>query len=98
MKSPEEWTNFYIISFLCILFSLNYINAQELKFKSISVENGLSQSTVNCMIEDRYGFLCVGTQDGLNRFDGYHFIIFRHDSKDLNSISDDNVWSMFEDN
>ena len=98
MKSPEEWTNFYIISFLCILFSLNYINAQELKFKSISVENGLSQSTVNCMIEDRYGFLWFGTQDGLNRFDGYHFKIFRHDSKDLNSISDDNVWSMFEDN
>lgn len=73
------------------------VNAQEIKFKHLSVEDGLSQSVVNCMLQDRTGFLWFGTQDGLNRFDGYQFKVFRNDSKDANSISSNNIWSIFED-
>jgi ligand-binding sensor domain-containing protein/two-component sensor histidine kinase len=81
-----------------ILFLFNIAKAQEIKFKHLSVEDGLSRSYVNCMIEDHIGLLWFGTQDGLNRFDGYQFKVFRHDSKDINSISDNNIWSIFEDN
>jgi len=46
----------------------NYI-----KFKRISVDQGLSQSTVYTILEDRYGFIWMGTWDGFNRYDGYSF-------------------------
>ncbi len=70
---------------------------QQIRFKHYNVEDGLSQSVVNCMIEDHTGFLWFGTQDGLNRFDGYNFRIFRHNIIDTGSLSDNDIWSLFED-
>ena len=46
-------------------------------FERISVEHGLSQSSVNAMLQDRQGFLWFGTEDGLNRYDGYAFTVFK---------------------
>jgi signal transduction histidine kinase/ligand-binding sensor domain-containing protein/DNA-binding response OmpR family regulator len=69
----------------------------EILFGHLSVEDGLSQSSVNCMLEDRQGFLWFGTQDGLNRFDGYEFTVFRHDSEDPHSLSDSQIWALCED-
>lgn len=48
-----------------------------LKFDHIDLEDGISQSVVTSMVQDRSGFLWFGTQDGLNRFDGYQFKVFR---------------------
>ncbi len=86
----------YTLIILTIFVFAN-INAQQIKFKHLTVENGLSQSVVNCMIEDHTGFLWFGTEDGLNRFDGYSFRIFRNIPGDSNSLSDNNIWSLFED-
>ena len=47
-----------------------------LKFEQFSLAEGLSQSSVICMLQDRQGFLWVGTQDGLNRFDGYQLTFY----------------------
>jgi ligand-binding sensor domain-containing protein/signal transduction histidine kinase/CheY-like chemotaxis protein/AraC-like DNA-binding protein len=55
-------------------------------FNKYSIEQGLSQSTATCIIKDRKGFIWIGTQDGLNRFDGYQFKVFKH-TKDKQSIS-----------
>ena len=63
---------------------------QDLKFDTISVEDGLSQSTIFCILQDRQGFLWFGTEDGLNKFDGYSFTIYKHDPEDHNSL--DNNW------
>ena len=56
-------------------------HAQPYYFKHYQVENGLSNNTVYCSIQDNKGFLWFGTKEGLNRFDGYRFKLFRSDSE-----------------
>ncbi len=68
-----------------------------LKFEKISVETGLSQGTVNAILQDRKGFLWFGTEDGLNKFDGYSFVVYKNEPGDSNSISFNNISSLFED-
>jgi signal transduction histidine kinase/ligand-binding sensor domain-containing protein len=70
---------------------------QNLRFERISVEHGLSHSTVNCILQDSRGFMWLGTDDGLNRYDGYSFTVYRHDPDDPRSLSHNRVWSLFED-
>lgn len=58
---------------------------------------GLSQSAVNCVYQDRHGFMWFGTEDGLNRFDGYSFEVFRREAGDPGSLSHSFVWAVTED-
>jgi hypothetical protein len=53
--------------------ALGPVDEAPLKFAHLSLEQGLSQSTVLCILQDRRGFMWFGTQDGLNRYDGYTF-------------------------
>lgn len=62
---------FYIFSLIVIL-NLGLF-AQECTFESISTKQGLSQNDVNCILQDKQGFMWFGTLDGLNRYDGYGF-------------------------
>lgn len=66
-------------------------------FEHLSIERGLSQSTINCILQDRKGFLWFGTEDGLNRYDGYHFTIYRPVVSDSKSISHNYIWALHED-
>ncbi len=66
-------------------------------FHHFSLSQGLSQSSVNAIVQDRQGYLWFGTQDGLNRFDGYSFTLFRAIPGDSASISDNYIWSLLED-
>jgi ligand-binding sensor domain-containing protein len=68
-----------------------------LKFEHFSVAQGLSQSSVHCMLQDRQGFLWFGTGDGLNKYDGYSFAAYKHEAGDSTSISADWVLSIYED-
>ena len=71
-----------ISQIIIIIFSfVNYLNAEinDLHFKNITVENGLSQSWVKCIFQDSYGFMWFGTQDGLNKYDGYTFTIYQRE-------------------
>lgn len=70
---------------------------EHVRFERISLEAGLSQSTVTCLLEDHDGFMWFGTQDGLNKYDGYHFTVFRHNAADSNSLSDSYIRSLYED-
>ncbi|MEO8169190.1 MAG: two-component regulator propeller domain-containing protein, partial [bacterium] len=72
-------------------------NAREHRIQTFTVESGLSQSSIWCMIQDSRGFMWFGTADGLNRFDGYAFKVFRHDAKDPSSLRSNTVWSLLED-
>ena len=60
-------------------------SGQAIAFKRLTLEDGLSQSTINCIVQDAQGFMWFGTQDGLNRYDGYEFKVYRHDGGDPRS-------------
>jgi ligand-binding sensor domain-containing protein/signal transduction histidine kinase len=68
-----------------------------LRFDHISIEQGLSQSSVKVIFQDRRGFLWFGTEDGLNRFDGYNVKIYKPDPDAINSLSDRWINSIVED-
>ncbi len=61
--------------------------AAEIEFETLSLEQGLSQSSVLSIVQDDIGFMWFATEDGLNKFDGYHFSILRHDPDDPNTLS-----------
>ncbi len=94
--------HYLAVSFALICYSFPSIaqNAQPnspLHFRHISSDNGLSQNTINCIFQDSQGFLWFGTQDGLNKYDGYTFEIFKKQSGETNSISHNWIWDIHED-
>jgi signal transduction histidine kinase/CheY-like chemotaxis protein/ligand-binding sensor domain-containing protein len=62
-------------------------NGTSMHFGRLTIQNGLSQGSAIAMIQDQRGFLWIGTEDGLNRYDGYDFKIYRP-TDDPNSLSD----------
>lgn len=70
---------------------------ENIKFERISIKEGLSQVVVTCILQDSQGFMWFGTQDGLNRYDGYNFLIFRKDASDKNSLSNNHITCLHED-
>jgi signal transduction histidine kinase/ligand-binding sensor domain-containing protein len=79
-----------------MLAGFRQAGAQPYYFRHYQVENGLSNNTVNCSIQDKAGFLWFGTKDGLNRFDGYRFKQF-NTSLDDRTLTPDFVHSLFSD-
>ncbi|MFT4926413.1 MAG: ligand-binding sensor domain-containing protein/signal transduction histidine kinase [Phenylobacterium sp.] len=71
--------------------------AEAMRFERISTAQGLSQITINDVLQDRQGFMWFATQDGLNRYDGYQFKIYRHDNADPYSLPGNWVDCLFED-
>jgi ligand-binding sensor domain-containing protein/serine phosphatase RsbU (regulator of sigma subunit) len=67
-----------------------------LRFEHLTVKQGLSQGSVICILQDRQGFLWFGTQDGLNRYDGYGCTVFRHDPADSTTLTESFIVSMAE--
>jgi diguanylate cyclase (GGDEF)-like protein len=62
-----------------------------LRFRHLRIEDGLAESTAQAMVQDAAGYMWFGTQDGLQRYDGYQFLTFRHDPSNLGSIADNTV-------
>ena len=83
------------ISFL--LFSLEILSQGKIAFNHLTVDNGLSQSSVTCIFQDKKGFMWFGTQDGLNRYDGYNIKVFKNNPDDTTSLSDNFIFSIYED-
>jgi len=69
----------------------------EIEFERITVEHGLSHSSVNSILQDREGFMWFGTDNGLNRFDGYDLVVFQTDPDGDSGLSHETVTSMVED-
>ena len=74
--------------------ALAFCQSSTVRFRHISVEQGLSSSQVTSIVQDRKGFLWFGTTQGLNRYDGYDFNVFRHNTNDSTSLSNDLVLSL----
>lgn len=67
------------------------------QFDHLSLEHGLSQTTVLCILQDSKGYLWFGTADGLNKYDGYSFMVYRNNPRKPHSLSDDWVTAICED-
>ena len=68
-----------------------------IQFEHLTIEDGLSQNAGLAIFQDSRGFLWIGSQDGLNRYDGYTFHIFKHDPDEPSSISHNSILSITED-
>jgi len=90
----RHWLLLLVVS----LFALaNGAVCQPYYFTHYQVENGLSNNAVMCSLQDRQGFMWFGTRDGLNRFDGLTFKIFRTDPTDSGSIGSNSITCLYED-
>lgn len=90
--------------YLVLLTPINYSFANanilppQLKFKSLTTKQGLSQSYVYDIVEDKQGFMWIATQEGLNRYDGNEFIHYKNNISTKDSIANNFVRKVFIDN
>ncbi len=86
------------IIFMFLLATGQCLYAQkDVKFTHLTTDDGLSQNTVLTVLRDKHGFMWFGTEEGLNRFDGGHFKIYRFDAKNKNGLAGDIINVLFED-
>jgi signal transduction histidine kinase/ligand-binding sensor domain-containing protein/DNA-binding response OmpR family regulator len=88
--------NLYFLSFLFMAFGV-FSQNNKYRLNNISTVNGLSQSSVITIHQDKIGQMWFGTRDGLNKYDGNKFTIFRNNPKDSTSISNNDILSIQED-
>ncbi|MGV3508486.1 MAG: response regulator [Sphingobacteriaceae bacterium] len=96
-KSLLSITSKYILCILFLFWGVTSVTAQNIRFKQINYNHGLSQSIVTGVIKDSKGFLWFTTRDGLNRYDGYSMVVYRNDPHKISSISNTNLNDIYED-
>lgn len=89
--------NAFLLSFLFLIFYQYAFPSPEIRFRRITVDEGLSQNIVYSIIQDRHHNVWFGTHDGLNTFDGYKFTVFRNIKGDSLSIASNTIHSLFVD-
>ncbi len=78
------------------LIRLPVVEGKDIRFTPLSTEKGLSESVVDHILQDDQGFIWFGTQDGLDRYDGYEFKIYKHEA-DNSGLSGGTVTALFKD-
>ena len=88
-----------IIVFVFLIFFNHHSSVSQDKkmiFEHLTIEDGLSQSTVNCIMQDSKGFMWFGTSAGLNKYDG-SFKIYKNEHENLNSLCSNSILCLYED-
>ena len=75
----------------------SYAHRPQIEFTHLGAHEGLSQSWVKSICQDKYGFMWFGTNDGLNKYDGYTFTVYKNDPHDEGTISNNGISSIYED-
>ena len=94
MKTMNKKYIIYMLLLIILLITTNivYVSAyNNINFKNITSEDGLSQGTVETIIQDDQGYIWLGTNDGLCRYNGYEFKIYKHDEELENSITNNYI-------
>lgn len=81
---------FSIFCFVQMLTCFSYAN-----FGRLYTSNDMSSSLIRCIIQDKYGFIWVGTNYGLNRFDGYKFSSYLCNPADTTTIQDNDIVKLY---
>ncbi|MGE5341934.1 MAG: two-component regulator propeller domain-containing protein [Candidatus Omnitrophota bacterium] len=87
----------WLTVFLLWPLKLQATDPPPIEFEVISYQQGLSQNTVTSILQDRDGFMWIATQNGLNKYDGYKFTVFRRNLNDNNSLSSNHVTVLMQD-
>ncbi|HYE54894.1 MAG TPA: two-component regulator propeller domain-containing protein, partial [Chitinophagaceae bacterium] len=93
----DRFTRFFCILLLLMVAGRSVASPPSLYFGKVTTVNGLSNNKVNCILQDRRGFMWFGTDDGLNRYDGNKFVVFRNDPFNASSVSGNIVTNLLED-
>ncbi len=103
-KKPSPFLKHYksTVFWICLILLFSNVPSlhtqqQRFHFDRLSLNEGLSQSIINVIHRDQKGFLWIGTQSGLNKYDGYDFKIYKQNPFDSTSISDNLITSIYED-
>ena len=86
-----------LIAGLSLLACQAHAQTASIRFSTLSLEDGLSQATVTAAVQDPAGFMWFGTQDGLNRYDGYKFVQLKHDPRDPGTLRNDSIFTLYLD-
>ncbi|WP_076457207.1 AraC family transcriptional regulator [Zobellia uliginosa] len=92
MKPP-----FLLLYILLMLLPINPVFGQNIKFKTLSTNDGLSNNSITDLISDDDGLLWIATWDGLNSYNGQKFTVYKHDIKNSTSIAGNNVQHLKKD-
>tara|TARA_B100001287_G_scaffold5367_1_gene4138 strand:- start:4743 stop:8606 length:3864 start_codon:yes stop_codon:yes gene_type:complete len=88
-----------LVNILLLLANCSYLaQTSNLKFQRLTIKEGLSQSSANTIIQDHFGLMWIGTQEGINMFDGYDITYFKHQIKQKNTLSSSYALKLYEDN
>ena len=85
--------------FILYSISCTTLKAQstDLNFERILSDKGLSQNTIHYILQDKQGYMWFATEDGLDKYDGYSFTVYKNNPNNLNSIPDNFIWTLYED-
>ena len=99
MKKIIKKTTIFLFVFICLFKNEAFaIKDNNINFQSITVDNDLSQSLAEYIYQDSNGYIWIGTNDGLNRYNGNEFKVYKNIRNDENSISNNMISSIVEDN
>src|ERR1035437_439215 len=79
--------------FSCVLFA----QKKDIKFEYLGIQAGLSHSDVYCVLQDSRGFMWFGTSNGLNKYDGYQFTVYKNTPSDQYSLNNNSILKIIED-
>jgi signal transduction histidine kinase/ligand-binding sensor domain-containing protein/DNA-binding response OmpR family regulator len=86
-----------LLATLLLPLALYSQHEPENRVKRYGIKDGLSQGVVNSIVQDEQGLMWFATEDGLNRFDGYSFKVFKHDPENSRSLADNFIQRIFKD-
>jgi len=88
-----------IVSILTLVFCELFAQTsnQTLRFDNLTIDNGLSNNTIRCILQDKKGFIWIATNNGLNKYDGYSFKQYKHVANNLTSLGDNRINTIYED-
>lgn len=89
-----------LVIFTLLIFASprNIYASKMMNFENLTIDNGLSQSTAEAIIQDKQGYIWIGTNDGLNRYNGNDIKVFKYNEDDKNSIISSYITTLGEDN
>lgn len=79
-----------MLLFLLPVYGQNF----KYRFENFGSENGFPDRIINAIVQDKQGFIWIGSDEGLTRYDGYSFVAYRHDDNDMFTISDNEVYAI----